>query len=232
MTSAEPDFPLAALKKEPASEKGAATMTETTRLMLAVKAGDGPAFAELEQHLRGRAFRIAHALVGSREDALDLAQETFLKVFRARETFREGEPFLPWFHRILRNTCFSFLRERGRLRARSLSAGRPGADEDEADFDLADDEPGPAAGLLSDERAEAFRAAFATLSARDREIITLRHFQDLSYRQIADSLGIPQGTVMSRLFHARRRLREKLAGVLDEEGLVDEDRPRAAHGDL
>lgn len=216
---------LEGLLKIPAeSGKVGAAMTDATRLMLATKAGDPDAFDQLVRRLRGRAFRLAHALVGSRDDAMDLAQEAFLKVFRARETFRDGEPFLPWFHRIVRNTCFSYLRQRGRLRALSVSRPRPGGDEDEGDWELADEAaPAPSARLEEGERADAFRAAFAILSARDREIITLRHFEELSYRDIAAALDIPQGTVMSRLFHARRRLRERLQDVLEEE-------PAAAEG--
>ncbi|MDP6540300.1 MAG: sigma-70 family RNA polymerase sigma factor [Planctomycetota bacterium] len=190
-----------------------AMVIEATRLMLATREGDHGAFDDLVGRLRGRAFAVAHSLVGSPEDAHDMTQETFMKVYRARETFREGEAFLPWFHRILRNTCFSFLRKRGRLRKVSLSAGA----EDEGDFELADpDAPAPSARAEADERTTAFRAAFETLTARDREVITLRHFEELSYRSIAESLDIPQGTVMSRLFHARRRLREKLGDALGE----------------
>jgi RNA polymerase sigma-70 factor (ECF subfamily) len=178
--------------------------------MLEVKQGDARAFDELVDRLRGRAFHVARSLVGSRDDAMDLAQEAFLKVYRARDTFRDGEPFLPWFHRILRNTCFSFLRDRRRIRERSISAHAAGADEDEADYDILDEEPGPIAHLESDERARGFWVAFKALSARDREILALRHFKELSYRDIAAALDVPEGTVMSRLFHARRRLREGL----------------------
>ena len=182
--------------KEPArAEYGGSPMQgEATRLMLAAKHGDARAFDLLVESLRGRAFHVARSLVGSRDDAMELTQEAFLKVFRARDTFREGEPFLPWFHRILRNTCFSFLRDQGRLREVSVSARAAGADEDQPDY----------------QRAGAFRAAFALLSARDREILSLRHFDELSYKQIAEALAIPEGTVMSRLFHARRRLRDAL----------------------
>lgn len=192
---------------------GAPMQCEATRLMLAAKNGDPRAFDRLVESLRGRAFHVACSLVGSRDDAMELTQEAFLKVYKARETFRDGEPFLPWFHRILRNACYSFLRDRGKLKARSISARIPGGDEDAGDLDLPDDEVGPLESMETGERAELFWTAFRTLSARDREILSLRHFDELAYKAIAEALSIPEGTVMSRLFHARRRLREELEKV-------------------
>ena len=180
---------------------------EATRLMTAVKTGDDVAFDQLVSMMRGQAFYVARSLVGSRDDAMDLSQEAFLKIFRAKETFRDGEPFLPWFHRILRNTCFSFLRKQRRLRKTSLSA----KDDEDGDWELVDQSgPAPSDNLEGEERTELFRIAFEKLAAKDREIIALRHFKELSYREIAETLDIPQGTVMSRLFHARRKLREAL----------------------
>ena len=183
---------------------------EATRLMLATKNGDAQAFDQLVESLRGRAFHVARALVGSRDDAMELTQEAFLKVYRARESFRDGEPFLPWFHRILRNACYSFLRDKGRVRERSVSARSEGADDDAADFEIADEATSPVEAVEAGERSAAFWVAFRTLSARDREILSLRHFDELAYKEIAEALSIPEGTVMSRLFHARRRLREAL----------------------
>ena len=191
---------------------------EPTRLMLATKRGERGAYDELVKQLRSKAYAVAHSLVGSRDDAMELCQETFLKIYRARDTFRDGEPFLPWFHRILRNTCYSFLRERGRAGERSVSALPPGAEGDEGDWQIHDTEaPSPSHELEQDERAEQFQKALRRLSAHDREILVLRHYQELSYKEIANSLSIPEGTVMSRLFHARRRLRESLpSGLLAE----------------
>ena len=186
---------------------------EATRLMLEAKRGDARAFDLLVESLRGRAFHVARALVGSRDDAMELTQEAFLKVYKARETFREGEPFLPWFHRILRNACYSFLRDRGRAKERSVSERAPGLDDDAPDYDIADAESGPLDAVETTERAEIFWVAFRTLSARDREILALRHFDELAYKEIAEALSIPEGTVMSRLFHARRRLREELEKI-------------------
>jgi RNA polymerase sigma-70 factor (ECF subfamily) len=221
--SAEPqagDFPESLLKASAGGEKAASVIAlESTRLMLAAKAGDGQAFDDLVLRLRGRAFKIAQGLVGSREDAMDLAQEAFLKVFRARETFREGELFLPWFHRILRNTCYTHLRKKGRIARRSLNPGfGDDSREGSGEWELVDDDAAaPADRMVADERAQAFWQAFRKLAARDKEILSLRHFRENSYQEIAGSLGIPIGTVMSRLFHARRRLRDELAGNLNNE---------------
>lgn len=191
---------------------------EATRLMLATKRGEHGAYDELMKQLRSKAYAVAHSLVGSRDDAMELCQEAFLKIYRARDSFRDEEPFLPWFQRILRNTCYSFLRERGRAGERSVSALPPGADPDEGDWQILDTQaPAPADELDQDERAQLFQKALARLSAHDREILVLRHYQELSYKEIAATLAIPEGTVMSRLFHARRRLRDHLPRSLLEE---------------
>jgi len=207
------DFPPGALKAAGTQGYGADPMgLEATRLMLQVQRGDDKAFDSLVEGLRGRAYHVARSLVGSPDDALELTQEAFLKVYKARTTFREGEPFLPWFHRILRNTCFSFLRSAKRVRSIS---DRSGTELDgDADYEIEDEDAEPGEDALRNERAHAFWSAFKALSARDREMLALRHFQDMSYLQIAAALGIPEGTVMSRLFHARKRLRERLSAEL------------------
>lgn len=210
-----PEFPGIPLKKRDPDEYGVESMqAEATRLMQRAKDGDRDAFDRLVEGLRGRAFAVAKSLVGSHEEALDLSQEAFLKTYRARATFKDGEPFLPWFHRILRNTCFSHLRKSKRRNSRSLS--QKGADDEEVAIDLVDERtPLPSESAERTERARLFWDSFQELSDRDREILGLRHFKDLPYQEIADALEIPVGTVMSRLFHARRRLRERLEPVLD-----------------
>lgn len=201
------------LKGRAGGEYERAMEARASAWMTRAKYGDRPAFDELTQALRTRAFHLARAWVGSREDALELAQEAFLKTYRARDTYREGEPFLPWFHRILRNTCFSFLRSSKRLRQSSLSGASA---EGEPDWEIADAEgPAPTDGVGDEERRTVFWQGFKRLSARDREILGLRHFQELSYSAIARVLAIPEGTVMSRLFHARARLRAALAGYFE-----------------
>ena len=96
-------------------------------------------------------------------------------------------------------------------------------DREDVDFEIVDPDADPTEGLEADERRVLFQCALSKLSARDREILVLRHYHELSYKETARTLGIPEGTVMSRLFHARRRLREALAPFLGEDGEIAED---------
>ncbi|MDF1837542.1 MAG: RNA polymerase sigma factor [Planctomycetota bacterium] len=187
--------------------------TESSILMTRLHDGDLRAFDSLFRMLRGRAYHIAYSMVGSREDAMDLAQETFMRVYKARDSFDTSKPFLPWFHRILRNTCFSFLRKGRRVRERSIH--QVDKDGDPIDFEIVDDGPDPSAHASHSETERLYMEAMGRLSARDREILTLRHQEELSYKDIAEALEIPEGTVMSRLFHARRRMRDALGPNLD-----------------
>ncbi|MEM1448574.1 MAG: RNA polymerase sigma factor [Planctomycetota bacterium] len=202
-------------RPEPAEYGASQMQCEATELMTAARQGSVDAFETLFQRIRGSAFQAARSLVGSHEDALDLTQEAFIKAYRARESYDPAQPFLPWFHRILRNTCFSFLRKRGRISKRSIH----GVDEygEESSWDIVDeDAPAPSTRAEETERSAAFEDALAKLSARDREIIVLRHYQELSYKDIAAALTIPEGTVMSRLFHARKRLRTLLQSQVED----------------
>ncbi len=205
--SEAPEYQAAEMQALPTIE------TETTELMGRVKAGDRAAFDKLTASVRDRAFRTAQGLVGKREDALDLAQDALLKVYRSRKSYRDGEPFLPWFHRILRNTCFSFLRKHKRVQQHSLDA--PFDADGERFRELEDENATPVDRALElEDQTRTFRAVFDRLSDGDREILTLRHFEELAYRQIAEILEVPEGTVMSRLFHARRRLRDAIGPSL------------------
>ncbi len=187
--------------------------TEFTLLMVRLHEGDLKAFDPLFRSLRGRAFQIALSLVGSREDAMDLTQEAFLRVFKARESFDPKQPFLPWFHRILRNVCFSHLRKARRVREDSLTMADDNGDA--VDFEILDDGPAPEDHVSHRESLRMYQEALRTLSARDREVLVLRHHQGLTYKEIAAALDIPEGTVMSRLYHARRRMRDALHPSLD-----------------
>lgn len=191
----------------PGSRRPLSTVEEI-RLVSCAKRGDASSFEELVERYMGRAIHVAMGYVRNRDDAADLAQEAFLRVHRSFERFRDGEPFAPWFFRILRNACLNFLEKRKLRRAASLDSRR---DDDDRGWEIAD--PGalaPVDRAQLNEAQRAFWTALDDLSDAHREIILLRHVQDLEYAQIAEILEIPVGTVMSRLFHARRRLRGPL----------------------
>ncbi len=176
----------------------------------AVKAGRREHFAILVEKYKRRAFLIAVTLVNNREDAMDLAQDAFMKSFRAMKKFDERRPFFPWFYRILKNTCLTFLKRKKLIKKFSLS----GSGEDEGDIELPDTTYDPQLLVDRDEVKEKVWEAFNTLNLKSREIILMRHFQDMRYEEIAQTLDIPIGTVMSRLFHARRQMKKMIEKYL------------------
>lgn len=189
-------------------------MMETTQpnpehaALLRAKRGDRGAFGVLVAAYQRRAYAAAYALVGNREDAVDLAQDAFVRAYRAMGRFDTNMPFYPWLHRIVRNVCLNHLKRRHRRGETSLDAL---VDEGYDPTDSADDPE--RAAEVADERARIL-AAMATLPGPQQEILRLRHLLELSYAEIAETLGVPIGTVMSRLHGARRALRQALEAQL------------------
>ncbi|MBK8978326.1 MAG: sigma-70 family RNA polymerase sigma factor [Planctomycetes bacterium] len=185
---------------------------EEVRLVSDAKRGDARSFEALVDRYMGAAIHVAMSYVRNRDDAVDLAQEAFFRVYKSFDRFRDGEPFAPWFFRILRNACLNFVEKQRRRRHVSISA----REEGESDWELPD-----TGSLCPRDRAELneaqrrFWIALDELSDKHREIIVLRHVEELEYAQIAAVLDVPVGTVMSRLFHARRRLRGLLEPYLE-----------------
>jgi len=176
---------------------------QDAELLAACARGRTRAFHQLVEKYKRRAYYIALGLVGSSEDAWDLSQEAFVRIWKGRKSFDPSRPFWPWFYAILANLCKNCLRDRDvRVRhadgIRRMEEGRQ------------DDVGNPEAVLLETETQQEVWAAIEQLPFKFREIIVLRHFQDMAYEDIARQLGIPEGSVMSRLFYARKKLREFL----------------------
>ncbi|HHO50993.1 MAG TPA: RNA polymerase sigma factor [Deltaproteobacteria bacterium] len=140
-------------------------------------------------------LRAAIGWLGDEQEAAECAQEAMLKAYRARARYDATRPFYPWLHRIVRNTCFDAI---SRRKHRAL----PGLEEHQ----VASEGPTVLDALAQEESIATVRRAMAGLGEPHREILVLRHFQDLSYAEISQLLGIPEGTVMSRLYRARRAL--------------------------
>ena len=181
--------------------------TDERALVQRAQAGDLEAFGELVSRYMRRAYYAALGLVGSHDDAMDLSQEAFARAFRARTSLDPDRPFYTWLYTILRRLCFNFLRDRN-TRTRKL-AEAAGWLSDEASDRAAAFNPGRVTELAELRRTVA--QAIEGLPDRQREVLVLKEFEGLRYREIADLLGIPIGTVMSRLYAARRQLAASLA---------------------
>jgi RNA polymerase sigma-70 factor (ECF subfamily) len=166
------------------------------------QAGNAEAFRHLVERYQAEAFGHAVAIVGRREDALDAVQEAFIKAYRTLNRFDLRRRFYPWFFTILRHCCYKLLQNRSKDPTSNIEGM----------------EIFSASGDRTDDRTQLLQQALLEMAAQDRELITLKHLDGLSYEELAERLGIPAGTVMSRLYYARKGLREKLARL--ERGFV------------
>ena len=171
--------------------------------------GSAAAFGHVVRSYQRAVYRVAYALTRNPGDADDVTQETFLRAWQAIGRFRVGEPLYPWLARIAMNVAFSLLRRRKRRPEVALEpmleAGAQWAGGDD-----------PVDQAAASERDERLATAYAALSEEHRAVLALRVVEDLSYEEIARTLQVPVGTVMSRLSRARAELRARLEAVTGE----------------
>ena len=178
---------------------------DETAALIEARQGDRIAFESLVRAYQRRAYAIAYGFVGNRDDALELAQEAFARAYKAIHRFDTRMPFYPWLYRIVKNACLNHLKKKKRHGEVSLEALV------EAGYDVADKgASAPDRDAELDELRQSIAGAMRALTPDHREILVLRHLQELSYAEIASCLEIPRGTVMSRLHAARINLRKVL----------------------
>ncbi len=156
--------------------------------------GEREAFRFLVERYQAQAVGHAVAILRNREDARDAVQEAFVDAFRAITRFDASRRFYPWFYVLLRHRCFKMAAQR-----------KPSESVEETEI-LA---PQP---NVSREESLALESALLDLTKEDRELITLKYLDGLSYDELSERLEIPKGTVMSRLFYARKQMQAKLTG--------------------
>jgi RNA polymerase sigma-70 factor (ECF subfamily) len=191
----------------PASRRVGAVSDDDREAVRRVQAGDSEAFEPLVEKYKRKVFRLAHQVLRDQEEALDVAQEAFVKAYRALPAFKGDSAFYTWLFRITMNVALD--RKRQRM-ARAKSLGGEDVAPEEWERTASSTEPGPEDVATGVERRERIKSALDSLSEPHRNIIILSDIEGLQYREIAEVLGIPMGTVMSRLHHARKRLREVL----------------------
>jgi RNA polymerase sigma-70 factor, ECF subfamily len=185
------------------------------QLVARCQAGDRDAFNELVTRYRSRAFAMIYNMVRNEQDAWDLAQDGFLKAWKSIGRFRGQSSFFTWLYRILMNVTIDWTRKK------HIGSG---TEFDDA-HGLRDIEPGattaprselaPAARLSDKEIRERIDAAITRLTPEHRQVIVLREIEGFDYQEIADAVGCSLGTVMSRLFYARKKLQSMLKDVYE-----------------
>jgi RNA polymerase sigma-70 factor (ECF subfamily) len=160
-------------------------------------AGDSRGFEDLMTRYRSRAYGIALSLTGNHDDAMDAMQKAFIRVHRSLGRFRLEDPFFPWLYRIVRNTSLNQKRDEKRHQGECPLEW----------VTQSDGQPDPLALTLASDLRDRIWRGLQELPPEMRVVFNLYHFEGLKYREIAESLDLPIGTVMSRLHAARTKLR-------------------------
>ena len=174
-----------------------------------LKGGDAKALDELFRRHRDAAFGIAYRLLGRREDALDVVQESFIHVMRGIDGFRGQSSFKTWLYRIVTHAALDYRRYRSHRLTDSLdteNAPEPAA--------TGPDHQTPVEEAEEHDLRRAIDEALVNVSEKNRAALVLYALEGMSYKEVAEALGISIGTVMSRIFNARQRLRELLASEI------------------
>ncbi|MEO8502292.1 MAG: sigma-70 family RNA polymerase sigma factor [Acidobacteriota bacterium] len=179
------------------------------QLVVLVLRGDRDRFGELIGRYQARLVNYLYRLLRNLDDAHDLAQEVFLKVYQALDRFDPQYRFSTWLFRVAQNAAIDQIR-RQRLKLVSMQRDGMGGDEPH-EMDFPSPTPTPYGDLRNSERGGAIQAAVDALPWEYRELILLRHFSELSYEEIAQVKRLPLGTVKNKLFRGRQMLKERLA---------------------
>lgn len=189
-------------------------MNDDAPLVAATLAGDSAAFGRLVGRYQDRLYNSLVRVVGSADDAADIAQDAFVQAYVKLDTFRGASAFYTWLYRIAFNLAMSHTR-RERKTASLDQLKTAAGSEPLADL------PTPETNLEQAEQIEMVHAALAQLSTEFRTILVLREIDGCRYEEIAEILEMPVGTVRSRLFRARLALRDQLSPRLNVERIVD-----------
>jgi RNA polymerase sigma-70 factor, ECF subfamily len=202
-----------------AKEQRAKQAVEDRALITMAQAGDMRAFQQLVERHQRRGFALAFALVRDENDARELVQDAFLRVFKSLPTFQGDSSFYTWFYRIITNLGIDLLRKPGRNTTELEEERLVGPEGDEVDVPFVGRFEGasPLDVVRRREIAARLETALDELPSYHRAVIVLREVEGLSYEEIAQAMGVSKGTIMSRLFHARQKLQRALADCYEEQ---------------
>lgn len=225
-TSADPGLASVDERPVPTRHRASPEEREADRLLVErARDGDHAAFRQLFDKYHKRAFSVAYGVLKNRHDALDVVQEGFVKVHRHLGNFEGTSSFYTWLYRIVMNLAIDSLRRR--------KTSRPVEYDDavrrDSDGGGADDtilarmlDANPRKAAIRRELVAKIDAALAELPDYHREVILLREIDGMSYEEMAEVLDVPKGTIMSRLFHARKKMQAALAEYVDGDMDIEE----------
>lgn len=192
---------------------------EDRALITEAQTGDRAAFRKLVERHQRRAFAIAVGLVRDENDAREIVQEAFLRVFKGIGTFEGGSSFFTWLYRIVTNLSIDLMRKPGR-RGAELDESKGLGEDAEGELALVSriDGADPMDVVRRKEMAARIQSALDALPSYHRAVILMREVEGLSYEEMAQAMGVSKGTIMSRLFHARQKMQKALADVYAEAG--------------
>ncbi len=196
------------------------TATSDEQIVQRALTGDAEAFGEIVQRWERRIFALTYGMLGREEDARDATQETFLAAFRNLRGFRGEARVSSWLHRIAVNQCITRKR---RAKVRSEGALDDEEEKDASKFAAAETYS-PARVVEGSERIAAVRLAVNALPIELRQVVVMKEFEELTFREIAEVLDLPVSTVKSRLYTALRQLQMRLQKFSDQSGGMWENR--------
>jgi RNA polymerase sigma-70 factor (ECF subfamily) len=201
--------------RDDATEVSNPAPVDELQLVAQCQAGDTEAFNELVSRYRNRAFAMIFNMVRNEQDAWDLAQDGFLKAWKSINRFRGQSSFFTWLYRILMNVTIDWMRRRQIEGGSEFDDSQGMRDVEPGAVTAPREEMAPAQRLSDKEIRARIDSAIAKLSEEHRTVIVLREIEGLEYQEIAETVGCSIGTVMSRLFYARKKLQTLLKDVYE-----------------
>lgn len=186
---------------------------EDAKLVADVLAGRQDRFSGLVERYQGRLVNYLFRMLRNYEEANDLAQDVFIKIYQALDRYDPKYKFSTWLFRVAQNAAIDKIRKR---RLQLVSMDRPTDDDDDRGWEFPSDDPDPYADLRNTERGVAIQEAIEGLPWEYRELIVLRHFGEMTYDEIAQLKEMPLGTVKNKLFRARQLLKKSLVDFLTD----------------
>ncbi len=195
-----------------------------TELVLKAQNKDREAYRELVERYQSRAFNLAFSILKNKQDAEDVVQESFVKVYLSISKFKGESSFYTWLYRIVRNMSIDVKRKLARDKIVEPTVDESGvANQIEASTANSDESYSPDYELLRKEKARRIAEVLNDISEEHRTVIILREVDGMDYQQISQITGVSKGTIMSRLHYARKKLQQSLADLVNNEPNIEQN---------